>query len=159
MGLFWLKRVCDNILYFVDDIFLPTKEYSTFCWSLFLVLISRPEYAIFLPLFIFLWINSNLNSLNRVIFFMATLVALPLILLFLLNYALSNFTTYSLEGFELRAMEDILDARFYRQFRADGGETAFYDPSNYEEMRLFEKLFLNVKIQSFYLSLVILEIR
>ena len=139
------------ILFIVLALYFYTKKNFILCLiALFFVLISRPEYLVFAPLLIFFGINSSLNSIGKTLFFIVTILAVPLIVVMAVQYALSNFTLAEVSGFDLKLLENIVDSRFYRQFRSDGGDTAFYTPAVYEEMKLLEKLIFNV-INTYFL--------
>ena len=80
------------ILFIVLALYFYTKKNFILCLiALFFVLISRPEYLVFAPLLIFFGINSRLNSIGKTLFFIVTILAVPLIVVMAVQYAL-NFT-------------------------------------------------------------------
>lgn len=123
---------------------LISKRYVYLAFFTSLVIISRPEYIIFIPLFIVTLQFMKTSSFGKLLLVLSVPVFVLLVVPVAFEVALQNFTSSTVSGTDFSLLEKILDARFYRQFRSDGGETAFYTISEYQQMTLQSKIFSNI---------------
>lgn len=109
-----------------------------------LVIISRPEYGVFLPGIAILLTYRKVNSYLKIVLISILPALLAFGIPYLFEYAIQNFTSSNVIGFNLGLLEGLMDARFYRQFKSDGGSTAFYSISEYQKMTMSEKISSNI---------------
>ena len=120
------------------------KRYLLATIFITLVIISRPEYGVFLPIIIILLTYRKVNSYLKLGLISIIPVLLVYGLSYLFEYAIQNFTSSDVNGLDLGLLEMLMDARFYRQFKSDGGSTAFYSISVYQKMTMTEKISSNI---------------